>query len=131
MKRTRPTRRKTGGPPRRSPGWLRAIGWLALLLGSLLLVTWRQTRGLELESALRQLETEREMAEAEKVLHEQSIQRLQSRARMVQVARDRLGMRLAVGDEIVFLPAVAAAPVVPSEPADRLDLGSLLAGVSP
>ena len=131
MKRPAGSRSAVAGRPRRTPGWLRALGWLSLLLVSLLLVTWRQTRGLELESTLRQLETAQEMAQAEKVLHERSIQRLRSRARVVQVARDRLGMRLAVGDEIVFLPAVAAAPVVPTEPVDRLDLGSLIAGVAP
>lgn len=131
MKRPRLPRRTPGGRPRRTPGWLSAIGWLALLLGSLLLVTWRQTRGLELEAALRQLETAQEMAEAEKVQHERGIQRLRSRARVVQVARDRLRMRLAVGDEIVFLPAVAAAPVLPTEAEERLDLGAIIAGVAP
>lgn len=116
---------------RRTPTFLRAVGWLTLLLGSLLLVTWRQTRGLELESAIRQIETAHEMAGAEKVRHEQNIQRLKSRARVVQVARDRLGMRLAVGDEIVLLPAVAAAPVAPSEPRERFDLEALIAGIAP
>src|SRR5690606_35575577 len=114
---------RTGRPRRRAPTLLRAIGWLGLHIGSLLLVTWRQTHGLELESALRSIETAKEMAGAEKVRHEQNIQRLQSRARVVQVARDRLGMRLAVGDEIVFLPAVAAAPAAPSASDDRQDLG--------
>lgn len=96
--------------PRRLPAWLRAAGWLALILCSLFMVTWRQTRGLELESALRDLETRRELAEAERVDHARQIQALLSRARVVRVARERLGMRLAVGDEIVFLPGVGAGP---------------------
>ena len=124
-------RSRAAARPRRLPTFLRAAGWLALLLGSLLLVTWRQTRGLELESAIRRIETTHEMAGAEKVQHEQNIQRLTSRARVVRVARDRLGMRLAVGDEIVLLPAVAAAPAAPSEPAERFDLEALIAGIAP
>src|SRR5690606_23018804 len=36
--------------PRRLPAWLRALGWLAIVLASLLVVTWRQTQGLELEA---------------------------------------------------------------------------------
>src|SRR5690606_3451648 len=91
--------------PPRLPTWLRATGWLALLLSALFVVTWRQTRGLELEAALRDLATQRELAETERIEHQRNIQRLRSRARVLRVARERLGMRLAVGDEIVFLPA--------------------------
>ena len=94
---------------RRVPGWVRSLGWLALLLASLFVVTWRQTRGLALETELRQLETRRALAAAEKVERERRIETLRSRARVVRVARDRLGMHVAVGDEIVFLPALAGA----------------------
>jgi cell division protein FtsL len=104
--------------PRRLPSWLRAAGWLALILCSLFVVTWRQTRGLQVEAELRELETRREMAEAERVEHMRRIETLRSRARVVRVARDRLGMHLAVGDEIVFLPG-APAPVSPGEAAER------------
>lgn len=96
--------------PRRLPTMIRAAGWLALVLSSLFIVTWRQTRGLELEAAVRELETGLELAEAERVEHLRNIQRLRSRARVVRVARERLGMRLAVGEEIVFLPAVGVDP---------------------
>lgn len=108
-------RRRTYRPvrPRHLPAWIRAAGWLALVLSSLFMVTWRQTRGLELEAAVRELETELELAEAERVEHARNIQRLRSRGRVVRVARDRLDMRLAVGDEIVFLPTVGAPPVGP------------------
>lgn len=100
--------------PRRTPAWVRAAGWLCLLLGALLVVTWRQTRGLQLEEGLRTLETQREILEADRMSHLRQIRELQSRARVVRVARERLGMRLAVGDEIVFLPATAATPSVPA-----------------
>lgn len=94
--------------PRRLPTWLRAAGWLTLILASLMVVTWRQTRGLELEAQLRELETRRELAEAERVEHIRRIETLRSRARVVRVARERLGMRLAVGDEMVFLSLTPA-----------------------
>ena len=96
--------------PTRLPGWLRAAGWLGLILASLFVVTWRQTRGLELERTLRDLETRQDLAEAERVEHVRRIETLRSRARVVRVARERLGMRLAVGDEIVFLPGHILAP---------------------
>src|SRR5690606_32467140 len=62
--------------PRRLPTWLRAVGWLALLLSALFVVTWRQTRGLELDAALRDLATQHELAEAERLEHQRNIQRL-------------------------------------------------------
>src|SRR5690606_23591609 len=93
----------------RRPGWLRAFGWLVLLLGSLALVTWRQTRALELEGELREIETPRAMAEAALVARVPPVERLRSRARIVRVARERLGMHLPEGDEIVFL-SVEATP---------------------
>lgn len=108
--------------PRRLPTWLRAVGWLALLLSALFVVTWRQTRGLELDAALRDLATQHELAEAERLEHQRNIQRLRSRARVLRVARERLGMRLAVGDEIVFLPAAGAvAPAAASETAEEAE----------
>jgi cell division protein FtsL len=94
--------------PRRLPGWFRFLGWLALLLCALFLVTWRQTRALDLETALRDLETRRALAASERVELNRSIETLRSRARVVRVARERLGMHVAVGDEIVFLPAPTA-----------------------
>lgn len=89
---------------RRRPAWLRMAGWMLLLLGSLFLVTWRQTRGLALEQALRELETRHAMAEAERVELVRRIEQLQSRSRVVRVARERLGLHLPTDGEIVFLP---------------------------
>lgn len=90
---------------RRIPGWIRFLGWLALLLCALFVVPWRQTRALALETELRDLETRRALAASARVELNRSIETLRSRARVVRVARDRLGMHVAVGDEIVFLPA--------------------------
>jgi cell division protein FtsL len=81
-------------------------GWLVLLLAALSLVTWRQTRGVEMERALRSLESQRVLAEADRVASHRRIEELGSRARIVRVARDRLGMHLPEDREIVFLPAV-------------------------
>lgn len=98
------------------PGWVRAAGWLALLLGSLLLVTWRQTRGFRLEAGLREVQTRRANAEAERVGLVRRIEELRSRARIVAEARDRLGMHLPAEHEIVFLPApVDASAGAPEE----------------
>ena len=91
-------------------GWVGALGWLLLLLSSLSLVTWRQTRGLALEREVREQETARAVREAERVELSRRIERLRSRSRIVQVARDRLGMHLPQDSEIVFLPVGGVAP---------------------
>ena len=101
---------------RRRPGPSRGAGWLLLLLGSLVFVTWRQTHGLALESGLRDLESRRAIAEAERVELVREIEALRSRARIVRVARDRYGLHLPSGDEIVFVPVGAAAATGPESP---------------
>ena len=106
------TRRRTARRGR--PGWVGALGWLLLLLGSLALVTWRQTRGLTVEREVRDLENERAKTEAERIELTRRIEELRSRSRIVRVASDRLGMHLPGDDEIVFLP-IAGAPVAPAE----------------
>lgn len=80
---------------------------MMLVLSSLVLVTWRQTRGLQLERALGEMEAERAIAEAERVDLTRRVEELRSRARIVRVARERLGMHLPADSEIVFLPAPA------------------------
>lgn len=93
---------------RRSGGPLRAAGWLALLLGSLFLVIWRQTRGLAMERELRELEGELAVAETERVELVRRIEELRSRSRIVRVARERLNLHLPEDGEIVFLPVETA-----------------------
>jgi cell division protein FtsL len=107
-------------PKRRTrgrPGWVGAIGWLLLLLVSLSLVTWRQTRGLALEREVRELETAHAMKEAERVELTRRVEELRSRSRIVQVARDRLGMHLPQDSEIVFLPVAGVPRAEPEEEA--------------
>jgi cell division protein FtsL len=100
-------RRRPGGQSRRT--LLATVGWVALVLAALATVPWRQTRGVEMERELRGLETERGIAEGERLAAERRIEELRSRARVVRVARDRLGMRIPEDREIVFLPAVVVA----------------------
>jgi len=98
----RNARRRSGG----GWGFLAVAGWLVLLLAALSLVTWRQARGVEMERALRALEVDRGIAEAERVAAARRVDELRSRARVVRVARDRLGMHVPEDRELVFLPAV-------------------------
>lgn len=62
-----------------------------------------------MERALRQMETDRGIAEAERVAAVRRVEELQSRVRVLAVARNRLGMRLPADDEIVYLPVTAPA----------------------
>ncbi|CAN5842550.1 hypothetical protein BH23GEM6_BH23GEM6_09770 [soil metagenome] len=96
----------------RRPGWVAAAGWLALLLVSLLLVTWRQTQGLAMERELREMESERAVLDTERVGLKRQIEELRSRSRVLRVARTRLGMRLPEEHEIVFVPVESHASVV-------------------
>lgn len=96
-------------PRRPAAPLLRTVGLLVLLLVSLSAVVWRQTRGVELQREVRALEAERAIAESERLRLSTRIQGLRSRARVVRVARDRLGMHLPEDREVVLLP-VAAEP---------------------
>lgn len=96
--------RSARGRNRRIPRAVGAMAWLILLLGSLSLVVWRQTRGAEMERELRGLEAERAVIETERVELARRIEELRSRSRVLRVARDRLGMHLPSDSEIVFLP---------------------------
>lgn len=91
---------------RRRPGVLVVAGWLVLLLAALSLVTWRQIRGVEMERALRELETQRGIAESERVAASRRVEELRSRIRIVRVAEEQLGMHLPEDREIIFLPIV-------------------------
>lgn len=104
-------------------GTIRLAVAFALLLASLTLVVWRQGRALEDLRVLDRTRAQRALAESERAALLNRIQHLESRARVVAVATERLGMRIpAAGDEIVILlrgdaahPAAAegvASPVV-------------------
>jgi cell division protein FtsL len=96
--------------PRRNPrrrGVAGVMGAVILLLAALALVTWRQTEGVAREHALRELQAERTIAEAERMELERRIQALSTRVRVVRVARERLGMHLPDDGEIMLLPLPA------------------------
>lgn len=76
----------------------------ALLLGSLTLVVWRQSRALVLLRELESVRRERVVEEARRAGLSRRVEELESRARISEVARARFGMRLPSGDEIVILP---------------------------
>lgn len=99
---------RAGSRPRRNArtySWAKAALWMALLLGAMFAVVWRQTRGVDLERALREAQMERAIAEAERLEMVRRMEALNSRARIVRVAGERLGMHLPGDGEIVFLPA--------------------------
>jgi hypothetical protein len=79
---------------------------------SLAAVVWRQTEGADRQRELGRLREEVSVLLAERTERENRVQALQTRARVVRVARDRLGLRVARDDEVVLLPV--AAP--PSDP---------------
>lgn len=87
--------------------FLRAAFALGALLASLWGVTWRQSRALEAMSELDEIRRQTSVAEAERVDLERSIQVLESRARVVPEARERLGMHIAASTELVILPGEA------------------------
>ena len=76
----------------------------ALLLGSLTLVVWRQSRALAVLRELDAVRRERVVEEARRAELARRIEQLESRARVSGVAQSRFGMRLPSGDEIVILP---------------------------
>lgn len=81
----------------------RAAATLAVLLGSLGLVTWRQSRALETLAELDELRRATSVARAQVVELGREIQVLGSRARVVPAARERLGMHTPDASELVIL----------------------------
>ena len=110
------------------PGALRLALLFATLLASLSLVVWRQSRALEVLRQLDGLRTQRAMAESEKGELQRRIQMLESRSRVVTAARERLGLHVPTGSEIVILPLApasgAAASVGVVAGGDREVMGS-------
>ena len=78
---------------------------IALLLGSLGYVTWRQSRALETLAEWDEVRRQTAVAQAQVVELEREIQVLTSRARVVPEARDRLGMHTPDASELVILLA--------------------------
>lgn len=84
--------------------FLRAAFAVVALLGSLGLVTWRQSRAFEVLALLDDIRRQQSVAAAQVLDLERSIQVLESRARVVPAARERLGMHIAASTELVILP---------------------------
>lgn len=83
----------------------------ALLFGSLSMVVWRQSRALEALRGLDAARAERVLLQADRSELQRSLQRLESRTRIVAVAAERFGLRNPDGDEIVFLRVSSPAGV--------------------
>ena len=81
---------------------------LTVLLASLGLVTWRQSRALETLAQWDDLRQSTSVARAQVVELERDIEVLTSRARVVPEARTRLGMHTPDGSELVILLAEPA-----------------------
>lgn len=96
----------------RAGGILRAGAWVLLLLASFAATVWRQTRGVALERELRDSRNEVAIAEARRLEMVSRIHELGNRRRIVQVAGERLQMRLPVDREILLL----AEPPDPATP---------------
>lgn len=91
---------------RKGPPVIRAALLLAGLLGSLTLVVWRQSVALEMLRDLDAVRQERIVEEARRASLARRIEELESRGRVSAAARDRLGMRVPTGGELVILPLV-------------------------
>jgi hypothetical protein len=84
----------------------RAAVTLAVLLGSLGLVTWRQSRALESLVEWDEVQRQVAVARAQVVELDRDIQVLTSRARVVPEARARLGMHTPDASELEILEFV-------------------------
>ena len=98
------SRMRTG---RKGPPVIRAALLVAGLLGSLTLVVWRQSTALEMLRGLDEVRQERIVEEARRASLARRVEELESRARVSSAARERLGMRVPTGGELVILPLVA------------------------
>ena len=76
---------------------------LAAFLASLSLVAWRQGRAFRVMAELEDTRNELSLAEAERAEVVRNVQYLESRQRVVPEARERLGMQVADGGQLVIL----------------------------
>lgn len=89
---------------RKGPPVIRTALLMAGLLASLTLVVWRQSRALEVLRAMDAVRQERVVEEARRSSLSRRVEQLESRTRVSVAARDRLGMRVPTGSELVILP---------------------------
>lgn len=74
------------------------------LLASLSAVVWRQSRAMESLRHVERLRDDAALLEARRAELARDVQGLERRARIVAVARERLGMHVPRSEEIVILP---------------------------
>jgi cell division protein FtsL len=101
----------------RHEGTLRIALAFAALLGSLSMVVWRQSRALSMLRELDALRSERAVMESDRSRLTERIQHLESRARIMEVAGERWGMRVPGAGEVwvlkVWPEGPAARPLPP------------------
>lgn len=81
---------------------------IVVLLASLALVTWRQSRAFVVLGRVDTMHRQISIDEARRSDLERTIQTLESRAYVVPAARKRLGMHTPDASELVILPESAA-----------------------
>jgi cell division protein FtsL len=101
---------EASGLMRSNNGTIRLALCFAALLAALTMVIWRQSLALETLSALDELRDGRALAEAERSDLIRKIEQLESRASVVNAARERLAMRVPFAHEIVILPLQQQVP---------------------
>jgi len=87
---------------------IRAALLFAAFMASLTLVVWRQSRALQMLGDLEVVRSQRASEEARRAAVARELEALESRARVGRAARERLGMRLPSGSELIILPLVPA-----------------------
>lgn len=90
----------------RLSGTVKVAFCVAVLLASLSLVAWRQSRAFEAMGALEEIRRETALAESERTEQETRLRLLESRGWVVPEARERLDLRLPRSSDIVYLEAV-------------------------
>lgn len=90
----------------RLSGTVKVAFCVAVLLASLSLVAWRQSRAFEAMGALEEIRRETALAESERAELETRLRLLESRGWVVPEARERLDLRLPRSSDIVYLEAV-------------------------
>lgn len=90
----------------RLSGTVKVTFGVAVLLASLSLVAWRQSRAFEAMAALDEIRQETVLAEAERAELETRLRLLESRGWVVPESRARLDLRLPPSSDIVYLEAV-------------------------
>lgn len=85
----------------------RAAVTFVVLVASLGLVTWRQSRAFEAHVELNGLRQQVSVSQAERIELQRAIQRLESRTRVVPAAAERLQL---------YLPDASHQIILPSEP---------------